>query len=39
MNGKKVLRIMKKYNLIAEYVRKSKKKIMKEKRKILNLIY
>ncbi|MFV0275097.1 MAG: transposase [Bacilli bacterium] len=26
MNGKKVLRIMKKYNLMTEYVRKSKKK-------------
>ena len=26
MNGKKVLRIMKKYNLMAEYIRKSKKK-------------
>ena len=26
MNGKKVLRIMKKYNLMPEYVRKSKKK-------------
>ncbi|MBR1936396.1 MAG: transposase, partial [Bacilli bacterium] len=26
MNGKKVLRIMKKYNLVAEYIRKSKKK-------------
>ena len=26
MNGKKVLRIMKKYNLIPEYIRKSKKK-------------
>ena len=26
MNGKKVLRIMKKYNLMAEYVKKSKKK-------------
>ena len=26
MNGKKVLRIMKKYNLMAEYVRKAKKK-------------
>lgn len=26
MNGKKVLRIMKKYNLMAEYVKKAKKK-------------
>lgn len=26
MNGKKVLRIMKKYNLMAEYIRKSEKK-------------
>ena len=26
MNGKKVLRIMKKYNLITEYIRKSKNK-------------
>ena len=31
MNGKKVLRIMKKYNLMAEYIRKSKKKNKNEK--------
>lgn len=31
MNGKKVLRIMKKYNLIAEYIRKSRKKHKSEK--------
>ena len=31
MNGKKVLRIMKKYNLIAEYIRKSKKKYKNER--------
>ncbi len=31
MNRKKVLRIMKKYNLMAEYVRKSKKKNKKER--------
>ena len=31
MNGKKVLRIMKKYNLIAEYIRKSRKKHKNEK--------
>ena len=31
MNGKKVLRIMKKYNLIAEYIRKSKKKNKNER--------
>ena len=31
MNGKKVLRIMKKYNLIPEYVRKSKKKNKNER--------
>ena len=31
MNGKKVLRIMKKYNLIAEYIRKSKKKYENER--------
>ena len=31
MNGKKVLRIMKKYNLMAEYVRKSKKKNKNER--------
>lgn len=31
MNGKKVLRIMKKYNLMAEYIRKSKKKHKNER--------
>ena len=31
MNGKKVLRIMKKYNIMAEYIRKSKKKNKNEK--------
>ena len=31
MNGKKVLRIMKKYNLMAEYIRKSKKKNKNER--------
>ena len=31
MNGKKVLRIMKKYNLMAEYIRKAKKKHKKER--------
>ena len=31
MNGKKVLRIMKKYNLMAEYVRRSKKKNKNER--------
>lgn len=31
MNGKKVLRIMKKYNLMAEYMRKSKKKHKNER--------
>ena len=31
INGKKVLRIMKKYNLMAEYVRKSKKKNKNER--------
>ena len=31
MNGKKVLRIMKKYNLIPEYIRKSKKKNKNER--------
>ncbi len=31
MNGKKVLRIMKKYNLVPEYIRKSKKKNKNEK--------
>lgn len=31
MNGKKVLRIMKKYNLIAEYIRKSRRKHKNEK--------
>ena len=31
MNRKKVLRIMKKYNLIPEYVRKSKKKNKNER--------
>ena len=31
MNGKKVLRIMKKYNLMAEYIRKSRKKHKNEK--------
>ena len=31
MNGKKVLRIMKKYNLIPEYVRKAKKKNKNER--------
>ena len=40
MNGKKVLRIMKKYNLIPEYIRKSKKKIkMKELKIMLNQTY
>ena len=31
MNGKKVLRIMKKYNLMAEYIRKAKKKHKNER--------
>ena len=31
MNGKKVLRIMKKYNLVAEYIRKAKKKHKNER--------
>ena len=31
MNGKKVLRIMKKYNLMAEYIRKAKKKNKNER--------
>ena len=31
MNGKKVLRIMKKYNLMAEYIRKSEKKNKNER--------
>ena len=31
MNGKKVLRIMKKYNLMAEYIRKLKKKNKNER--------
>ncbi len=31
MNGKKVLRIMEKYNLMAEYIRKSKKKHKNER--------
>lgn len=31
MNGKKVLRIMKKYNLMAEYVRKAKIKHKNER--------
>ena len=31
MNGKKVLRIMRKYNLMAEYIRKSKKKNKNER--------
>ena len=31
MNGKKVLRIMKKYNLMAEYIRKSRKKHKNER--------
>ena len=31
MNGKKVLRIMKKYNLVPEYIRKSKKKNKNER--------
>ena len=31
MNGKKVLRIIKKYNLMAEYIRKSKKKNKNER--------
>ena len=31
MNGKKVLRIMKKYNLMAEYIKKSKKKHKNER--------
>lgn len=31
MNGKKVLRIMKKYNIMAEYIRKSKKKNKNER--------
>ena len=31
MNGKKVLRIMKKYNLMAKYIRKSKKKHKNER--------
>ena len=31
MNGKKVLRIMRKYNLMAEYIRKSKKNIRRYK--------
>jgi len=31
MNGKKILRIMKKYNLMAEYIRKSKKKHKNER--------
>ena len=40
MNGKKVLRIMKKYNLMLEYIRKAKKKIRTRELKImLNQIY
>ena len=40
MNGKKVLRIMKKYNLMAEYIRKAKINIKTKELKImLNLIY
>ena len=31
MNGKKVLRIMKKYNLMAEYIRKTRKKHKNER--------
>ncbi|MDT7931424.1 IS3 family transposase [Clostridium perfringens] len=38
-NHKKVQRIMKKYNLKAKYVKKSKIKDIKELKKILNLIY
>ena len=34
MNGKKVLRIMKKYNLMAEYIKKSKKKNSKIRYKL-----
>ena len=41
MNGKKVLRIMKKYNLMPNYIRKSKKKNIrsKELKIMLNQIY
>ena len=40
INGKKVLRIMKKYNLMPEYIRKAKKKNkMKELKTMLSQIY